>query len=66
MSESLGPWLTMEQLCDRLQIPVTTARWWRTRKSGPPAVKVGRFLRYRLSDVEQWEASLCDSREPVQ
>lgn len=58
--DTAAPWLTLEQLCDRLQVPVTTVRWWRTQRTGPPAVKIGRFLRYRLADVERWEESLTD------
>lgn len=65
MSQVTSPWLTMEQLCDRLQIPITTARYWRIRNYGPPAVRVGRCLRYRLSDVQEWESSLNDPREAV-
>lgn len=60
--EATSPWLTLEQLCERLQVPVSTARAWRVQRNGPPAVKVGRFLRYRLEDVKRWEASLTDRR----
>jgi len=59
------PWLTIEQLCERFQIPITTARWWRAQRTGPPAVKVGRFIRYRIADVEEWEASLSDPYEAL-
>jgi len=59
-----APWLTIEQLCERLQIPITTARWWRTQRIGPPGVKIGRFIRYRVADVERWEASLAQA-EPA-
>jgi len=57
-------WLTLEQLCDRLQVPESTVRWWRNTRTGPPAVRVGRWLRYRLTDVEKWEASLEAATEP--
>jgi hypothetical protein len=55
-------WLTIEQLSDRLQIPVNTLRYWRSRSRGPRAVKLvpgqGGQIRYRLSEVERWEHDL--------
>lgn len=57
-------WLTIEQLSDRLGVPVKTLRYWRSRGYGPPGVKLGPgagtsskagSLRYRLADVERWE-----------
>jgi len=29
---------------------------WRTRGKGPAAIKVGRHLRYRQSDIDLWLA----------
>jgi hypothetical protein len=53
-------WLTMEQVGDRQQIPISTLRDWRARGYGPRSTKLGRgrngAVRYRLSDVEAWEA----------
>jgi excisionase family DNA binding protein len=37
--------------------PQTLAAWSMTGKYGLPVVKVGRSVRYRLSDLEQWLAS---------
>jgi hypothetical protein len=54
-------WLTVQQLSDRLQVPVKTLRDWRYHGYGPPGVKFGTArcspIRYRLSDVEKWERS---------
>jgi hypothetical protein len=54
-------WLTIEELSERLNIPVGTLREWRIRRYGPPGTKLGRGrtgpLRYRLSSVEAWEAA---------
>lgn len=61
-------WLTIEQLSDRLQIPVKTLRDWRYRGYGPPGVKIGPgrrgngALRYRLADVEKWERDTAAGR----
>lgn len=53
-------WLTIEELSERLQVPVGTLRMWRSQRYGPPGTKLGRGrtgpLRYKLSSVETWEA----------
>jgi predicted DNA-binding transcriptional regulator AlpA len=37
-----------------LQVPVKTLYRWRGLGEGPPALSVGRHLRYRWRDVEAW------------
>jgi excisionase family DNA binding protein len=55
--------LTIEQLAEYLQIPVRTIHDWRHRRGGGPrAVKVGRHLRYRMSDVQAWLESKASER----
>ena len=51
-------WLTVDELAARLRIPKATLYQWRSRGEGPRAVRIGRHLRYRLADVERWEAAL--------
>ena len=34
--------------------PVATLRWWRHVGTGPHSFKIGRGVRYRLSDVHAW------------
>jgi excisionase family DNA binding protein len=47
--------LTIEQLADRLQVPVGTIRKWRAQGSGgPPGIRIGKYVRYRPSDVDAW------------
>jgi len=46
--------LTVEDLATYLGIPVATLYQWRYRREGPPGFRVGRYLRYRWSDVEEW------------
>jgi excisionase family DNA binding protein len=46
--------LTVTQVADLLQVPRQTLYGWRTRNEGPPGLKVGRHVRYRLRDVEEW------------
>jgi excisionase family DNA binding protein len=46
--------LTVEELADFLQIPQTTIYAWRHRRKGPDAIRVGRHLRFRITDIESW------------
>lgn len=48
--------LSIEELADRYKVPVQTVRVWRMKGKDPKSFKLGRHVRYRLSDVEQWEA----------
>jgi excisionase family DNA binding protein len=52
--------LTVEQLADQLQVPVATIYKWRSTGGGPPAVRVGRYLRYSEKGIEGWlDEQLC-------
>ncbi|MGH9167369.1 MAG: helix-turn-helix domain-containing protein [Acidimicrobiia bacterium] len=46
--------LTVKELADYLGVPVATIYAWRYRGEGPPGFRVGRHLRFRQGDVEQW------------
>lgn len=46
--------LTPDQLAEYLDIPRKTLFEWRSRGGGPPGIKVGRHVRYRMSDVQAW------------
>ncbi len=52
--ETLDRLLTVEELADYLGVPVATLYQWRHRGEGPPGFRVGRYIRYRRNDVEQW------------
>lgn len=52
----LPEWLTTAQLAEMLQVPAATVRQWRYLKIGPRGVRVGKYVRYRRSDVESWLA----------
>jgi predicted DNA-binding transcriptional regulator AlpA len=47
--------LIEDQLAAREQVSVRTAQRWRTTGEGPPYIKVGKAVRYRLQDVKEWE-----------
>lgn len=58
----MGTYLTTGQVADYLSVPVSTLYQWRHRGIGPRAARVGRHLRYRLSDVDRWvEQHMSDS-----
>ncbi|HKZ29218.1 MAG TPA: helix-turn-helix domain-containing protein [Acidimicrobiia bacterium] len=52
--EALDRLLTVEELAEYLGVPVATIYAWRYRHEGPPGFRVGKHLRYRSSDVDQW------------
>jgi predicted DNA-binding transcriptional regulator AlpA len=53
-------WST-EDVSEYLCIPVCTLYQWRSKGYGPPARRMGKYLRYRPSDVDTWIESLDDS-----
>ena len=56
------PLLSNDQLAEMVNVPVGTVRKWRHEGTGPPALKVGRHVRYRLADVEAWLEERIDRR----
>lgn len=51
-------WLTRPQLAERLQVSVKTLAMWASASKGPKYARPGGgHVRYRLSDVEAWEAT---------
>ena len=50
--------LTPFEVSGLLQVPVATLYRWRYVGVGPPAIKVGRHLRWDPSDIETWVASM--------
>ena len=54
--------LTTDDLAAMLRLPKRTVEDWRQRGGGPPTVKLGRHIRYRPADVEEWLAARLVSR----
>lgn len=49
------PLMTAEDLSAYLQVPVATLYKWRTTGiGGPVSIRVGRWIRYRHNDVQDW------------
>ena len=54
--ESLNRLVTVQELANYLGVPVATIYTWRYRQEGPPGFRVGRHLRFRWSDIQEWIA----------
>ena len=53
-----SPLLTPQDVATRLGVSITTLATWRcTKRYALTYVKIGRLVRYRLSDVEAFEAA---------
>lgn len=46
--------LTEKDVSEILQVPCPTLQLWRHKKTGPPFVKLGRLVRYRMAEVDGW------------
>ena len=56
MPDELEPWVTSEEICEYLSISANTlTRWIAVR--GMPANRVGRSLRFKVSEVDAWVRS---------
>lgn len=58
-----GSMLTTADLAGRWQVPARTLGQWRYEKRGPGYVKIGGAVRYRLADVEAYEAEHFNGHE---
>ena len=47
--------LTNQQAANRLSMHPVTLATWRSQGKGPKYIKDGRYVRYRLKDIEEWE-----------
>jgi hypothetical protein len=50
--------LTEDDVATQLHVSVASIRRWRLERRGPPFMKVGSLVRYRLEDMEAWLAAL--------
>ena len=46
--------LSPHEVAAFLGVPLQTIYRWRYRHEGPPGYRVGRHVRYRVADIEQW------------
>lgn len=50
----LTGWLNRAELARELALSVDTLQRWETRRMGPPCVRVGRKVLYRMEAVRDW------------
>lgn len=60
-----GRLLRPRELSELLGVPVGTLANWPSARTGPPFVKVGRHVRYRTGDVDEWVAARVVEPETV-
>jgi excisionase family DNA binding protein len=53
--------LSPDDLAALLKVPVKTVYNWRSEGKGPKGIKVGKYVRFRRSDVEAWLDRLSDA-----
>ncbi|MGW2784901.1 helix-turn-helix domain-containing protein [Streptomyces populi] len=54
-------YLTPADVAELLGVPVETLYQWRRKRSGPPAFRVGRHLRYDPVRLRQWIDGLTET-----
>ena len=52
-----GKHLSPADLAEREGVPLDTVYLWNRKRTGPPYMKIGIHVRYRLADVVAWENS---------
>ena len=52
------PFLTPTQVSNRIGIPSGTLAVWRSEDRGPRSVRIGKYVRYPVQDLLEWEATL--------
>lgn len=63
---SEGPWLTTQEVAARLNVEPHTLRSWCRKGTGPRRHRLnGKVLRFRIEDVEAWEAQREAMSGPV-
>ncbi len=55
-ASGLEPLISIEDLAEYLGVPVTTIYDWRVAGKGPCAIRVGRHLKFAVTDVREWLA----------
>ena len=63
MTDDTAPNLSPQDLADRYNLPLETIYGWNKTGGGPKYLKIGRHVRYRLSDVVAWENTRVSGAE---
>jgi predicted DNA-binding transcriptional regulator AlpA len=57
--------LSVADLAARYQVSEPTVHQWLYKRTAPRSLKIGRYRRFRLSDVLAWEAEQADAKPAV-
>ncbi len=58
MAENIEKWIGVEQAAEHLGVKASTLRAWVNKdKCSIPAHKVGKFWKFKLSELEEWVKS---------
>ena len=60
-----GRLLTAAEVAELLGVLLGTLYQWWTKQYGPPAARIGKYVRYRAGDVEAWVDSRYDDPLPA-
>jgi len=55
--QPVDEFLTITELADYLKVPEKTVRSWRQDHTGPRGVRLGKHVRFRRVDVDDWIAA---------
>ncbi len=58
--ESDEVWMSTDEVAERLKVPKKTLASRAAAERGPRFARMGRYRRYRLSDLLSWEQSRLD------
>jgi predicted DNA-binding transcriptional regulator AlpA len=61
MADNIDRWLSRSELADRFGLPIKTLAQWACKGTGPRYARMGRHVRYRLSDVIDWQNHRLDA-----
>jgi excisionase family DNA binding protein len=50
--------LTLDEVAEILRVPPATVRKWRNNRDGPLGFRVGKYVRYRRSQVDKFIADM--------
>lgn len=64
-SSKVDVWLTRPQVAERYDVAVQTVAHWASQSIGPRYTRIGGRCRYRLSDLEAWEAAQPTGGEKI-
>lgn len=54
MSDDAERMSTVDEVAQYLKVPIATLYRWRALGTGPPSIRIGKHIRYRMGDVRDW------------